>query len=97
LGEGNAKSAPGSAGISARETPCARLVSFKHASRAEMPALPGLAGCVTSVIKKEEVYYYEREGKLKRRNKVSKNEHLRAMFETCIRNRLEFRYVLFDS
>jgi hypothetical protein len=49
LSEYRADAVPGSAGISARETPCVCLVSFKHASRAEMPALPGLAGCVTSV------------------------------------------------
>ncbi|MDR1280559.1 MAG: IS701 family transposase, partial [Opitutaceae bacterium] len=49
------------------------------------------------IIKKEEVYYDEKEGQLKRGSEVSKNEHLRAMFETCIRNQLEFRYVLFDS
>jgi hypothetical protein len=40
---GDNKSVPGSAGISARETPCAHLVYFEHASRAKMPALPGAA------------------------------------------------------
>jgi hypothetical protein len=45
----NANAVPGSAGISARDTPCARLVSFEHASRAKMPALPGTAGCVISI------------------------------------------------
>jgi hypothetical protein len=49
------------------------------------------------IIKKEEVFYDEGEGKLKRRSAVSKNEHLRTMFQICIRNRLKFRYVLFDS
>jgi hypothetical protein len=50
LSECRANANFGSAGISARETPCARLVYFKHTSRAKMPALPGLAGCVTSVL-----------------------------------------------
>jgi hypothetical protein len=34
-------SVPGSAGLSAREMPCARVVCFENASRAKMPALPG--------------------------------------------------------
>jgi hypothetical protein len=41
--ECHAKSVPESAGISAREAPCARLVSFKHASRAKMRQRAGHA------------------------------------------------------
>jgi hypothetical protein len=43
LSEANAKAVPGSAGISARETPCARLMYLENASRAKRPALPGAA------------------------------------------------------
>ena len=35
--------------------------------------------------------------KLKRRSEVTKNELMRAMIDTCIRNELKFRFVLMDS
>ena len=40
--------------------------------------------------------YLDKQGKMKRRSAVTKNEHYRAMLQNCVRNRIPFRYVLND-
>ncbi len=40
--------------------------------------------------------YIDKQGKRKRRSAVTKNEHLRAMLQNCVRNRIPCRYVLND-
>ena len=49
------------------------------------------------IIKKTGVFYDPAEDRLKRRAATGKNEHVRAMIQTCLDNRLRFRYVLMDS
>ena len=40
--------------------------------------------------------YIDKQGKRKRRSRVTKNEHFRAMLQNCVRNRIPCRYVLND-
>ena len=40
--------------------------------------------------------YIDKQGKMKRRSAVTKNEHFRAMLQNCLHNRIPFRYVLND-
>jgi hypothetical protein len=49
------------------------------------------------IIKKTEVFCDHAEGKIKRRATVTKNEHMRAMIQTCLNNTIRFRYMLMDS
>lgn len=49
------------------------------------------------IIGKEESFWDQADGKMTRRGLVSKNEHMRAMPQTCLGNQLKCRYVLMDS
>ena len=49
------------------------------------------------LIGKPVVYRDEKTGALKRKSKLSKNEHLRRMLAVCQRNQMTYRYVLADS
>ncbi len=40
--------------------------------------------------------HIDKQGKMKRRSAVTKNEHFRAMLQNCLHNRIPFRYVLND-
>lgn len=48
------------------------------------------------LIRKTETYIDPKDGKEKRRSPVSKNELARSQIEQAIKNRLKFRFVLFD-
>ena len=49
------------------------------------------------VIRKDEEYVDKKTGEKKRRSRQTKNELFRAMIQTCVRNQVQFRYVLADS
>ena len=49
------------------------------------------------LIKKTEKYQCKKTNKQKRKSEHTKNEHMRAMLNTCCGNQLKFRYVLTDS
>ena len=49
------------------------------------------------LVEKTEFYTDEETGKLKRHSPTTKNERFRAMLTQCVRNRIEFGYVLADA
>lgn len=61
-----------------------------HAQGVTLPVAYELIG-------KPVVYRDEKTGALKRKSKLSKNEHLRRMLAVCQRNQMTYRYVLADS
>jgi DDE superfamily endonuclease len=48
------------------------------------------------LIRKTEIYLDPKDGKQKRRSSVSKNELARSQIERAVRNKIKFRFVLFD-
>lgn len=49
------------------------------------------------LISKTETVINKKTGKTQRKSKMTKNEYYRQMVDACVRNQLEFRYVLNDS
>lgn len=48
------------------------------------------------IIHKEEIYVDPKDGKQKRRSRISKNEMMRSMLQTICQNQVKYRYVLTD-
>lgn len=72
------------------------LSAFYHSSNAQNPKPIRLPVMYQLVLKT--IWFCELEKKKeKRKSPVTKNEMLRNMIEQCIRNQLEFKYILADS
>ena len=58
----------------------------------------GLYGALTFELVKKPIQYCDiATKKLKRKSEITKNELMREMIETCIRNDLKFRFCLMNS